>query len=190
MTVPVHPEAGAHPREVRWIVAPEVLRFVGRPDAVPDALGRLLSDGPLESVAVEPGAVVLRLAEGFSWRAEGPAVRRALQDALARPDGWRPPSDAAGSAEVRLRAVAEQVLAGEVGEYIRSHDGSIELLGVGGDRVTVALGGSCVDCPARGWTLTLRVEAALRRLYPDLAGVDVRSRLPGWPARPRRTVPA
>lgn len=174
MTVPIHPEAGAHPRELRWIVPVDAVPFVGRPAAVPAALGRLLADGVLETVDVEPGAVILRLGEGRSWRTEGPGVRRALQAALGRPEGWVPPSDAAGSPEARLRAAAEAVIAGEVGEYIRSHDGTIALVGVGADRVAVALGGSCADCPARGWTLTLRVEAALRRLYPALAGIDVR----------------
>nr|NLI51229.1 NifU family protein [Propionibacterium sp.] len=190
MTIPVHPEPGAHPRELRWIVAPDLLRFVGRPAAVPDALGRLLADGRLESVVVEPGAVVLRLADGFAWRAEGPAVRRALQDSLARPEAWRPPSDAAGSSDVRLRAVAERVLAGEVGDYVRSHAGSLTLLGVRDDRVLVALGGSCADCPARDWTLTLRVEAAIRRLYPELMGLDVRPRRPGRPTEGASAVPA
>lgn len=175
MTVPVHPEAAAHPRELRWVVPSGVLRLVGRPASVPDPLARLLAGGVLEAVDVEPGAVVLRLTEGRSWRAEGPAVRRALQDALAEPGAWLPASDAAASDAARLRAAAEKVVAGEVGDYIRSHAGSVEVLGVADERVTVALGGSCVDCPARGWTLTLRVEAAIRRLYPSLAGVDVRS---------------
>ncbi len=178
MTVPLHPEAGTHPLEVRWIVPADALGFVGRPAAVPDALGRLLADGVVESVDVEPGVVVVRLAKGRSWRAEGPGVRRALADALARPGAWVPPSDAAASAEARLRAAADLVVAGEVGDYIRSHAGSLEIVEVRGDRVTVAWGGSCVDCPARGWTLALRVERALRRLYPALAGVDVRSGRP------------
>lgn len=174
--VPVHPEAGADAHELRWVVPADVLGFVGRPAAVPDALARLVGGGVLTGITVEPGAVVLRLAEGRSWREEGPAVRAALQAALAEPAGWLPVSDAAASGTARLRAAAEAVLAGEVGDYIRSHAGTAEIVSVAGDRVAVSLGGACTDCPARRITLALRVETALRRLYPDLAGVDLRER--------------
>lgn len=168
--VPVHPEATDAPEVLRWVFPVGTLGFVGEPSAVPAPLQDLYADGALAGVpVVEPAAVLLRIGAGRSWRTDGPAVRRALQAALARPGDWRAPVDA--SDEDVLRAAVEEVLAGEVGDFVRGHGGVIGVLGIADDEVSIELGGACAGCPASGLTVQHRFETALRRRYPRLRGV-------------------
>lgn len=168
--VPVHPEATDAPDTLRWVFPVGALGFVGEPARMPSALAALYADGVLAGPAVvEPGAVLLRIGEDHSWRTDGPAVRRAVQAALARPDEWSPPEQADG--DDVLRAAVAEVLAGEVGDFVRGHGGEIEVVDVADDRVTLLLGGACAGCPASGLTVQNRFEAALRRRYPRLQDV-------------------
>ena len=163
--IPLHPEATGDPRTVRWVVPAGTLRFVGIPQAVPAPLAALLGDGTLDRVSVEPAAVLT--ISGRDWRVAGPAVRTALAQALADPNGWQPPADQ-GSV---LAAAVEAVIAGEVGDYVRSHGGGARLVGVEGSTATVALAGACAACPARGLTLDERFSRAVEALCP---GAQVR----------------
>lgn len=178
--VPVHPEATDAPETLRWVFPIGTLGFVGEPARVPAPLQDLYATGVLAGpVVVEPAAVLLRIGTGRSWRTDGPQVRRTLQAALADPDGWSAPAGA--SDDDLLRAAAEEVLAGEVGDFVRGHGGVIEVLGVADDEVTISLGGACAGCPASGLTVQSRFETALRRSYPRLRGVvahEIRSDRP------------
>ncbi|MFD1720600.1 NifU family protein [Amnibacterium endophyticum] len=169
--VALHPEAvpGA-PLEVRWIVPAGSLPFVGAPARVPEALATLLERGLLAEVVVEPAAVRTVLAAGREWRADGAVVRAGLETALADPDGWAP-ATGADAGDV-LRAAVQEVLAGDVGAYIRSHGGALELVEVEDARVRVRFSGTCAHCPASDETLTDRFETAVRALAPALEAVD------------------
>lgn len=168
--VPVHAEAvPGQPGRARWVVPVGVLSFVGVPDAVPSPLALLLDAGTLASLEVQPGAVVIDLGPGRSWAAEGETVRVALQQALADPAGWRPPADA--TPEAALAAAVRSVLDGEVGDYARSHGGSLELVAVHDGIVDIALHGTCDGCPAAGRTLEDRVLAGVRALDPGVREV-------------------
>lgn len=184
--VPVHAEAvPGVPQRVRWVVPAGVLGFVGEPAAVPAPLAALVEEGLLASVVVDPAAVLLDLAEGHSWAAAGARVRDALQAALADPSGWTPPPTTAGvsSADERLAAAARQVLAGEVGEYARSHGGRLEVLAAHDGVVEVTLEGTCDGCPAAGRTLDDRVLVAVRALDPSVREI-VSRRVAAGPASP------
>ncbi len=54
----------------------------------------------------------------------------------------------------------------EADAYVRSHGGSMELLGVEEGRVRIRLSGSCGRCPGSSVTLARVVEDALRSGYP------------------------
>jgi Fe/S biogenesis protein NfuA len=172
--IPLHPEATVDDgRTLRWVMPPGTLGLVGPVTAAPAAVQALLDDGTLESLVVEPAAVRTTLSAGRAWRADGDRVRSALQVALATPDRWsgqpvRGPDDA-------LRAAAQAVIDGEVGAYIRGHYGQIELLDVHDGLVEVRLSGACTHCPASDVTLTARVEAAVRALYPAVRAVTARA---------------
>lgn len=162
--IPLHPETTEDPTPLRWVIPAGVLDFVGTPARVPAPLGALLDAGTIAALDVGPAAVLVTLGPGRSWRSDGPGVRTALAAALEHPGGWT----CDGDAQDLLAAAVEQVIAGEVGDYVRSHGGSARLVEVAGHDVTIALDGACADCPARGTTLDERFRHALTALYPDL----------------------
>lgn len=155
-----HPEATGDPRTIRWVIPAGTLSFVGTPRAVPAVLQALVDDGSLTGVAVEPAAVLLT-ADG-DWRTLGAPVRTALLAALTEPEGWQPPARGASV----LAAAVEEVIAGEVGDYVRSHGGAARLVRAEGSLATIALEGACSGCPARGATLGLRFGRAVEELCP------------------------
>lgn len=172
--VPLHPEAVEDDgRELRWVLPAGTLGFVGDVARAPEPVQALLEDDTLERLRLEPDAVRTRLGAGRSWRTEGGRVRVALQSGLAVPDRWVPAGDA--SADAVLRMAVQQVIAGEVGDYIRSHGGSVELLGVGDGAVEVSLNGACAHCPASEFTLSERFEKAVRARYPTVTSITART---------------
>lgn len=186
--VPLHPEqVDADDRSLRWVVAAGTFDFVGAPVGLPAEIAALIADGTLESVEIEPTAVRTRLASGRHWRQEGARVRTALQIAIARPTEWSAAATgtASESADDVLRMAVREVIDGEVGQYVLSHGGQVELVDVHDGRVEVALRGACTHCPAAGFTLTDRFETAIRARYPALRSIVAREvepagNRPGW----------
>lgn len=72
------------------------------------------------------------------------------------------------SSEAVLRMAVQQVIDGEVGDYVRSHGGSVELFKVDDGVVEVKLDAACAHCPASEVTLTTRFEKAVRASYPSV----------------------
>ena len=172
--VPLHPETvPGSDLELRWVLPADTLDFVGRPARVPADLQVLLDDGTVDALTVEPDAIRARLGAGRTWRAEGARVRSALQTALDTPGHWSPAGDA--SSDAVLRMAVQQVIDGDVGDYVRSHGGVVELLTVHGGAVEVSLHGACAHCPASEFTLTERFEQAVRARYPALTSITARS---------------
>lgn len=172
-SVPIHPEpVPGNARQVRWAFPPGTLGFMGRPGSIPDHLRDLVTEGVLlEEMEVEPDGVILEISEGHNWRDIGPRVRTALQLALDSPEDWVPDPEA--DQDALLRTIAESILAGEVGDFIRSHGGSLEIVSAHQDSVEVRFGGACRGCGARELTLSARFESALRRRHPTLGSVRV-----------------
>ena len=191
--IPIHPEAvPGSPDELRWVMPAGTLDFVGDVVTAPASVQALVDSGVIASMVVEPTAVRIRLGENHSWRSEGGTVRSALGAALTDPGAWAP------IAETRpddvLRAAVAEVVQGEVGDYIRSHGGRLDVVSVADGNVAVALGGTCAHCPASDVTLTDRFEDAVRERFPALVGVTAAAdpgiaggrRLLGlFPSRPR-----
>lgn len=170
MTVPLHPEAVPdRPDQLRWRVPAGTLPFVGVPHAVPPVVQALIDEGTLTGVEVEPDALLLTAGSAHAWRTAGVRVRAALTDALGRLEEWEAP--AGSTSDDVLRMAVEQVIAGDVGDYVRGHGGRISLLQVRDGRVEVSLGGACAHCPASDVTLTERFEQAVRTRCPDVRAV-------------------
>ncbi len=168
--VPIHPEpVDGDALSIRWIVPPDVLGFVGATARLPDLLQSLLDVGPIETVMVEPAAVLVRLRGAGTWRRDGAAVRTALQAALTVPDQWRPAQE--GTSDDVLRMAVLEVIDGDVGVYVRSHGGQIELVDVRDGDVRVRMNGACTHCPGSRVTLGDRFENAVRARYPQLRSV-------------------
>ncbi|MFF9650464.1 NifU family protein [Streptomyces sp. NPDC014622] len=164
--VPMHPEATDDPQAVRWVVPAGTLPVVGEIAEAPDELGEMLRSEDVAAIEVETRAVMIRLADGRSWSRAGARVRDALAAALRQPREWRPAA-AVGEDDV-LRAALRDVLDGSIGDYIRSHGGEVTVVSAHDRRVEVRMAGTCTHCPAAGFTLHSRLEAALRDRFPGL----------------------
>lgn len=169
---------------VRWVV-PAGLLPAGRARRAPGPLGDMLGDGTISDALIEHTAVWLWLRDGLAWSTLGAAVQSALREALADPDGWV--IDPAPGAV--LEHVTNDLLAGSVGDFVRSHGGSVTARRVDGDAVAVQLGGACEHCAAAEFTLRARLLGELRKRCPDLVEVDrgdggVTLRLRGGPGTP------
>lgn len=173
---PLHPEATSDPTTVRWVVPVGVLEIRGPVVSVPGTLQDWLDDARIVAAVVDPDAVVLTLAMDRAWAVDGAAIRSALHQALAEPSAWVTEQPAGA-----LRADAQALIDGVVGQVAASHGGEIELVDVLDDVVTVRMHGACNGCSAASVTLHQRLEDELRRLHPTL--LAVRS-LPG--SKPHR----
>jgi Fe-S cluster biogenesis protein NfuA/nitrite reductase/ring-hydroxylating ferredoxin subunit len=69
--------------------------------------------------------------------------------------------------EDRVRRALE-----EVGPYLGSHGGGVELLGIEDGVVRLALQGTCDGCPSSAATLKLAIEDAIQKTAPDVAGIE------------------
>lgn len=60
----------------------------------------------------------------------------------------------------------------EVRPYLHSHGGNVDLLGIRDGVALLRLQGSCSGCPSSTLTLTLAIEAAVRKAAPELLGIE------------------
>ncbi|WP_424884565.1 NifU family protein [Streptomyces sp. SAI-126] len=161
------------PDRLRWVIPAGILTGAGPLAEVPAPLAALLAEGALAQITLEVEAVVTCLGADRTWPEEGARVRSALHAALDDPTGWITVTGGTAPCDddAQLYGVAREVLAGEVGDFARSHGGSIELIDVRDGIVTVRLGGTCHGCPASWFTLHQRLESRLRRRHPGLREV-------------------
>jgi Fe-S cluster biogenesis protein NfuA len=162
--IPMHATATADPQQLRWVIAADRLPPAGSVRRAPGRLGALLDSGVIDEMVVRAalgkGEVLITLSAGNSWRELGDNVREALSEALLDSAGWR--VDASDNAS-QLAAIAAELLAGPIGALAQSHGGSIELVSVVGDTVTVRMLGACHGCAASGSTVHDKLQRELRR---------------------------
>lgn len=185
--IPMHPQAcPGQPDRLRWVVPGGIRPLANRGSGLPEPLTSLIDDGTLADVVFDATGVLARLGPGHCWAVDGPRVRTALHAALAQvarrgsdsapatPDrGREDPTD-----DASLRVVAQRLVEGAAGEFVRSHGGTLELIGVRDGVVRVRLGGACDGCPAARVTTQGRLEAELRRRCPGLREVVAEGRRP------------
>jgi NFU1 iron-sulfur cluster scaffold homolog, mitochondrial len=165
--IPMHATATADPQQLRWVIAADRLPPTGSVRQAPGRLGALLDSGVIHEIVVrtalnkgDQGEALITLSAGNSWRELGDNVREALSEALLDPGGWR--VDASDNTS-QLATIAAELLAGPIGALAQSHGGSIELVSVVGDTVTVRMSGACHGCLAAASTLHDKLQRELRR---------------------------
>jgi NFU1 iron-sulfur cluster scaffold homolog, mitochondrial len=162
--IPMHATATADPQQLRWVIAADRLPPAGSVRQAPGRLGALLDSGVIDEMVVRAalgkGEVLITLSAGNSWRELGDNVREALSEALLDSAGWR--VDASDNAS-QLAAIATELLAGPIGALAQSHGGSIELVSVVDNTVTVRMLGACHGCAASGSTVHDKLQRELRR---------------------------
>ncbi|BBZ12578.1 NifU family protein [Mycobacterium branderi] len=159
--IPMHATATANPRQLRWVVPPAKLPLAGRVRHAPGRLGAWLERGVIDELVVRGADVLITLSAGQSWRDLGDQLRDALGEALLDPAGWEVEGSDNSTAE--LAEVAAELLAGPIGALAESHGGSIELVSVTDNQVTVRMSGSCDGCPAAASTLYEKFQQELHR---------------------------
>lgn len=171
--IPMHATATANPRQLRWVVPPADLPRPGRVRHAPGRLGTWLERGVIEELVVRGADVLITLGAGHSWRDLGDQMRDALAEALQDSAGWQvEPSD---DSTAELAEVAAELLAGPIGALAESHGGSIELVSVTDDHVTVRMSGSCDGCPAAASTLYEKFQRELHRRVGEHVSVTCES---------------
>jgi NFU1 iron-sulfur cluster scaffold homolog, mitochondrial len=159
--IPIHATATANPQQLRWVIAADRLPVRGTVRAAPGRLGALLDAGVIDGIEVRTDDLLITLGADHSWRELGDEIREALCDALPDPAGWR--VDAAPDDTARLAQIAAELLAGPIGALAESHGGSIELVSVDAETVTVRMSGACHGCAAAASTLSDKLQHELRR---------------------------
>jgi NFU1 iron-sulfur cluster scaffold homolog, mitochondrial len=163
--IPIHATATADPAQLRWTVAAESLPARGAVRGAPGRLGALLDARVIDEIVVEVGGILVTIGAGNTWREAGDDVREALSAALLDPAGWT--IDETSVTASTLEAATAELLAGQVGALAASHGGSIELVSVVDQTVTVRMVGACDGCPGAGSTLRDVLERELRRRVDD-----------------------
>ena len=159
--IPIHATATANPQQLRWAIPPNRLPPGGTVRQAPGRLGALLDGGVIEQIVVRTADVLITLDPGGRWRELGDDVREALSDALLDVAGWR--IDPSPDSTTELTTIAKELLAGPIGALAESHGGSIELVSIVDDIVTVRVSGACQGCPAASLTLHDKLQRELRR---------------------------
>ncbi|MDO5495658.1 MAG: NifU family protein, partial [bacterium] len=162
-TVPIHPEL-LDDDSVLWVLPAALVPGRGAVTRAPHPFADWIAAGQVR-MRWEAGGVVVRLGEGEHWIEWAEPVRLGLLEALG--GEWET------AEEADLGAVLDEVLAGEVGEFIASHGGRVRVVEVRGSDATLELSGTCGDCPLRGITLQNRIGAAVRERFPDLGELAV-----------------
>lgn len=168
--VAFHPERGALPGEIRWVIPDGQVPVLGVVTSAPGEFGELIASGVL-SVIAEPAAIRTTLAAGEAWPAWVNRVRPALAEALTSSDGWRTSGEGEIDDELVTRITNEVLTAGPTADFVRSHGGVIVLEDVSDGVVTVAMTGTCAGCPAAGFTLHARLERELRLRVPGFRAI-------------------
>jgi Fe-S cluster biogenesis protein NfuA len=159
--IPIHATATANPQQLRWVVAADRLPARGTVRQAPGRLGEMLAGGVIDEIQFRTADVLITLHAAHNWRELGDAVRDALCSALLDPAGWR--ADVAPDDTTGLAAITAELLAGPIGALAESHGGSIELVSVDDDNVTVRMSGACHGCAAAASTLRDKLQHELRR---------------------------
>lgn len=168
--IPIHATATSTPQQLRFVVPPGDLPSRGAVRQAPDTLGVWLDRGVIAKMVVRDADVLITLSTGNTWRDFGDQIRDALGDALRDPAGWQ--VDSPTDSDDRLAEIVRDLLSGQVGALAESHGGSIELVSVSGNNVTVRMAGACHGCPASESTLSGKLQRELRRRVGDQVTVS------------------
>jgi NFU1 iron-sulfur cluster scaffold homolog, mitochondrial len=175
--IAMHATAASNPQQLRWVIARGALPPAGLVRQAPGRLGTLLGDGVIEELVVRnafgKGEVLITLSAGKTWRDLGGEIRNALSDALQDAAGWQVDST---DKDEQLAKIAAELLAGQIGALAQSHGGSLELVSVRDNNVTVRLSGACAGCPASGSTLHDKLQRELRRRVSEQVTVSSENR--------------
>jgi len=82
---------------------------------------------------------------------------------------WRVKPERKKLSNIQKMKLVEETIKNEIAPALQKEGGDIELIDIEGDRVVVALRGTCAQCVLSGWTMQSFVQAKLREFVsPEL----------------------
>ncbi len=172
----LHVERTAVPETLRWVVHSDALSASesGRRRPPPSSpLGRL--SGSITTITAVGPNLDITAADAAAWRDLAPAVRDALVAELnALDDGessWLVEPVATDPAPLPSIVAVQAVVDRTAGKLAASHGGSLTVIGVGPDSVTVQPGGACRGCNQSADTMLELVTPAVRAAFPAVVAV-------------------
>ena len=133
---------------------------------------RLFEIEHVESVLISHDQVTVGKTGNEEWPATAKQIGAALREFLAS-------GEEAVSAEAReslpaaaeIRAKVEQILDDEVNPAVAAHGGVVRLIDVRDNNVFLQMGGGCQGCGMASVTLKHGVEAAIRKVAPEVGAI-------------------
>lgn len=93
----------------------------------------------------------------------------AVLDSVADIDGHR---DGEGPrTEADLRTIIERLFDREVNPRVAAHGGSISMVGLEGDRLSISMHGGCQGCSSSSVTVKQSVEVMVKRVAPEITEI-------------------
>jgi Fe-S cluster biogenesis protein NfuA len=151
--------------------------LLGEVERFPDPAAQSHTRALVRAILDLHGAGLGRLLEHLEASGE---AGRAVLDACARDDVVGGLLLLHGLHPLDLEARVRQALDG-VRPYLRSHGGSVELLGVDDGVVRLRLEGNCHHCPSSAVTMMQTIEEAILGKAPEVAAVEVEGMAEGLP---------
>lgn len=111
----------------------------------------------------------LRKRIGAIIRELGVSAAPAVLDSVADIDGHR---DGEGPrSEGELRVIIERLFEREVNPRVAAHGGSISMVGLDGDTLSISMHGGCQGCSSSQVTVKQSVEVMVKRVAPEITSI-------------------
>ncbi len=174
----LHVERTTEPTVMRWVTHNDRLAAsppgYRRPPTT-SPLGQLVGSGSVTTIVAAGSNLDVAVADAASWREVAPMVRSALLDELdaleAGDEDWlvEPLDGIAGP--LPSVATVQAVVDRAAGKLAASHGGTLTVVAVSPQEVTLRPGGACHGCSQSTDTVLGLVKPAVRAAFPAIATV-------------------
>ena len=154
-------------------IGPGAYRFESRADAagVPVAEAVLGVPGIAEVVLTDDGVEVEK-DPSFEWCDLEEQVQYAVRTALAGMGAPAPLAAPQAMDDDTMYDVVAEVFRREINPSVASHGGAVELIDVQDATVVLRMQGGCQGCGMANVTLRQGIEGTLKRVLPELKGIQ------------------
>lgn len=154
-------------------IGPGAYRFVSRADAagVPVAEAVLGVPGIAEVVLTDDGVEVEK-DPSFEWCDLEEQVQYAIGTAMAGMDAPPPQAPQKALDDDAMYDVVAEVFRREINPGVARHGGAVELIDVQDATVVLRMQGGCQGCGMANVTLRQGIEGTLKRVLPELKGIQ------------------
>jgi IscR-regulated protein YhgI len=154
-------------------IGPGAYRFVSRADAsgVPVAEAVLGVPGIAE-VVLSDGVVEVQKNPSFEWCDLEEQVQYAIGTAMAGMQVPAPQARPQAMDDDTMYDMVAEVFRREINPNVTSHGGAVELIDVQDATVVLRMQGGCQGCGMANVTLRQGIEGTLKRVLPELKGIQ------------------